>query len=301
MTDSYLKLCFLFICILFGFWLYKRFFKNTNAIEHFSQNKHFVLKKDDHCYDDIYCKHYDQLYKSESHNRFFLEFIEKNKKIEKNTKILDIGCGSGNLLNSINKTKFLFGIDKSADMINIANKKTNATLLQDDVLKDPLNYDNNFFDIITCTNRTLYEIDNKVLFLRYCFNWLKRGGLLVLHLVDPHTFNMVVPVSDYYDQVNELTDERIDETELNFTDYTYRNKFVKQLDQIYIQKEEFVDKSTSNLRQYEKQIYFENINSILTVAKNIGFKILKKENTINTLGDKNQFFVILFKPLSGEI
>lgn len=301
MTDSYLKLCFIFICILFSLWLHKRFFKLTNGIEHFSQNRPFVLKKDDNCYDEIYCKHYDQLYKSESHNRFFLEFIEKNKKIDKNTKILDIGCGSGNLLNSIRKTKFIFGIDKSADMINLANKKTNATLLQNDVIKDPLNYDNNYFDIITCTNNTIYEIDNKVLLLRYCFNWLKRGGILALHLVDPDNFNMVVPISDYYDKINELTDNRIYETELDFSDYTYKNNFVKQLDQIYIQKEEFVDKYSNHLRQYEKQIYFENINSILTIAKNIGFKIFKKENTINNLGDKHQYFVILFKPLSGEI
>jgi SAM-dependent methyltransferase len=214
---------------------------------------------------------------------------------------LDIGCGSGNLLNSISKTKFIFGIDKSADMINLANKKTNATLLQNDVIKDPLNYDNNYFDIITCTNNTIYEIDNKVLLLRYCFNWLKRGGILALHLVDPDNFNMVVPISDYYDKINELTDNRIYETELDFSDYTYKNNFVKQLDQIYIQKEEFVDKYSNHLRQYEKQIYFENINSILTIAKNIGFKIFKKENTINNLGDKHQYFVILFKPLSGEI
>lgn len=303
MNDLYLKISFILICILFSFWLYKTQFQKHTKIEHFSQSKPFVLKKNENCYDDIYSKHYDLLYKSKEHNDSIMEFIDNNYKINKRSMFLDIGCGSGNLLKRINtKTPFIFGIDKSQHMIEIArDQNPSCNFIKNDVLENPLHYDNNYFDIITCTNLTIYEIDNKVLLLRYIFNWLKRGGVFVLHLVEPEKFNMIVPISDYYNNVNELTDTRIEETELDFKDYKFNNKFIKQVDQIYIQKEEIIDKNTKNLRQYEKNLFFEQKNTILSVAQNIGFKILNQNNCKQSLGDEHQYFVMLIKPLSGEI
>ena len=65
------------------------------------------------------------------------------EKLKKNHKVLDVGCGTGRLTkNILSKTKYVFGIDNSEQMLKFAPKK--ASLTKGSAFKMP--YKNNFFD-----------------------------------------------------------------------------------------------------------------------------------------------------------
>ena len=72
--------------------------------------------------------------------------------VKKNSKILDIGCGTGSLLYSLSKDKSLklYGTDLSKDMLKIANEKLkdNANLKLGNVENNLLKYKKNYFDYI---------------------------------------------------------------------------------------------------------------------------------------------------------
>ena len=53
---------------------------------------------------------------------FFKRFIIKRLKVEKNSRILDVGCANGNLLAMLNRKEKIFGsgLDISSEMIKIA-------------------------------------------------------------------------------------------------------------------------------------------------------------------------------------
>ena len=93
--------------------------------------------------------------------------------------ILDIGCGTGQLLNDvakINKNTHLFGIDKSEKMIEIAeNKNINAEFKCLNV-SDLEN--NRKFDLITCLHSFPYY-KNKKKVMDSIYNLLNSGGYCI--------------------------------------------------------------------------------------------------------------------------
>ncbi len=90
-----------------------------------------LLEKNKKFFDRI-AKHYD--------NRIFLKYLANSQikmldfiKIKKNSKILDAGCGTGNLLEILEKQneKYrLYGIDISKEMLKLAGKKLKKTKLK---------------------------------------------------------------------------------------------------------------------------------------------------------------------------
>lgn len=70
------------------------------------------------------------------------------KDIPQTAKILEVGCGSGRFLEFLEKMgyKNVYGIDSSKEMLEIAGKKTKATLKIGNVYKIP--YGNNSFDVV---------------------------------------------------------------------------------------------------------------------------------------------------------
>jgi len=49
-------------------------------------------------------------------------FVEKALKNRKNVRVLDIGCGSGEFLESLDKSFYCYGIDGSKEAVDLASK-----------------------------------------------------------------------------------------------------------------------------------------------------------------------------------
>lgn len=93
-------------------------------------------------------------------------------------KVLDIGCGSGDLLKSLSRYfKECYGIDSSTTMIDLANSKSERfDLMVGDA--NYLPYPDNFFDFVV-SHTTFHHLDlNKA--LPEARRVLKNGGRLVI-------------------------------------------------------------------------------------------------------------------------
>ncbi len=98
-------------------------------------------------------EHYDDLTN--------LQVFEKYKSIigeVKDLRILDLGCGTGTLLNYYSSKNDTHGIDKSEEMIKIAKKKDKKTIYS---VGDIKNFKfSKKFDIIICSFDTINHLEN---------------------------------------------------------------------------------------------------------------------------------------------
>ncbi len=97
---------------------------------------------------------------------------------KKDIKILDAGCGSGLVGESLNKFGYynIYGVDFSQNMLNLVKKNIYNNLELVD-LNEKLNYRDNFFGAITCVGTFTYgHVKSYVLdeFVRI----LKKNGLI---------------------------------------------------------------------------------------------------------------------------
>jgi len=109
--------------------------------------------------------------------------------------ILDVGCGTGNILAQIQGEKALFGIDLSTQMIEVAKQKLgkNATVVVGDAEKLP--WSDNMFDTVCCTF-SFHHYPNPLNVLNEIQRVLKPDGHLVL--ADPWMFTPARQLSNFF-------------------------------------------------------------------------------------------------------
>lgn len=106
--------------------------------------------------------------------------VQKNIKNRYNINLLDIGCGTGDIIKyfkKYSKIKFssITGIDISTNMLNIANKTIdNCSFLKADATNLP--FKNSFFDIIA-TAFVIRNINNLNLLFTEIYRVLKNDGI----------------------------------------------------------------------------------------------------------------------------
>jgi ubiquinone/menaquinone biosynthesis C-methylase UbiE len=111
--------------------------------------------------------------------------------LKDHTKILDAGCGTGSLLgmlNKINKTLQLYGIDISPVMLKIAKKKlikANFKLSSVEKINEK-----EFYDYIFSTD-AFHHYENQDLAMRNFYRALKKEGRLVIIDFDFGIFNHI--------------------------------------------------------------------------------------------------------------
>jgi ubiquinone/menaquinone biosynthesis C-methylase UbiE len=129
------------------------------------------------CYDDVFTP--DPIYQEQLEN--ILEFIDK-----KPAKVLDVGAGTGNLLEMIAEKypdSLVYGIDNDSDMVRTATRKysekNNINISVGDATK--LQYGDGYFDFVV-SNWAIHHLDNeeKRAFAKEAFRVLSDSGRLVL-------------------------------------------------------------------------------------------------------------------------
>lgn len=131
-----------------------------------------------------WAKNYDQ--------KLFIPFYLSNKVVvdnldpKQNSKILDVGCGTGILLNQLLKLDSnleLHGVDISKEMVGVAKQKFTNTPVKIQVgSSERLPYSNNYFDYVTCAN-SFHHHPNSLISLKEMQRVLKPGGKFAL--LDP--------------------------------------------------------------------------------------------------------------------
>lgn len=148
-------------------------------------------------------EYYNNLAKTYDENRFgnsygkyideqernFLTSFFKNKKY---SKILDLGCGTGRLLNFATH-----GTDFSKEMLNIAKEKHPEKIIaKGEISEIPFN---NEFDCIFCFHVIMHQNKSETqLFLKECHQKLHKNGILIFDYPTKNRRKVGSPQEDWH-------------------------------------------------------------------------------------------------------
>ncbi len=142
---------------------------------HIQKNKNFF---------NIVAKHYDNYFLKD----WFIKALKKTintLNITENSRILDIGCGTGNLLYLLereNKNLELYGIDISEKMLNIAKNKLKNSKLSIQSAED-IDFKDDSFDFVFSTE-AFHHYSNYNQIMKNIYRILKKQGKLIVLDVD---------------------------------------------------------------------------------------------------------------------
>lgn len=262
-------------------------------------DKKIIVKTGTNIYDDFYSDVYDNLVFCKSKNDFEIGSILKMTKPKKQSKILDIGSGTGHHVAALAQNGLnAIGVDISPSMVAKANAAyPDNTYMVGDAMESML-FPQGSFTHITCLYFTIYYIKDKRGFLRNCYNWLAPGGFMVLHLVDRDRFDPILPAGDPFSIVSpqKYAKKRITSTVVKFKGYDYRSNFeyIPKEDEASL-NEQFKDTNTGDVRKNEHRLYMPTQKYVLSIAKDTGF-ILHSQTDMMRCQYEKQYIYILQKP-----
>ena len=267
--------------------------------EGFEQRDAFLIKSGSDIYDDFYSDIYDYLVFNNLKDDYEVGYIINSTSPSSQSKILDIGCGTGHHVSSLgSKGLDVLGIDISPSMIDKA--KTNFPDYKFNV-GDALNnhlFESNSFTHILCMYFTIYYFQDKAQFFNNCFKWLMPGGYLIVHLVERDRFDPILPPGNplLYISPQRYAKERITSTKVKFTDFSYSANF--QFDDandkaLFVEK--FKNDSDGKVRKNEHTLYMPDVQQIVDEAQSCGF-ILESKADLLQCQYEYQYLYVFVKP-----
>ncbi|MBZ4683423.1 MAG: hypothetical protein PWP46_96 [Fusobacteriaceae bacterium] len=227
-----------------------------------------------------FSKIYDEMMEYLEYDEWLLLIL--NNFSDNVKKVLDIGCGTGELSIRLKRLGFsVVGIDISKGMLDKAKEKDrNIKFIQGDMknfkLKEKFDAAIMIFDTI---NHLLDEKELKKT-IKNVYNHLNEGGIFIFDIATRELMNDMFPEDYFVDDREDMT--IIWQHEYNKQedlDYILTSFFVKKEDNIY----ERIDE------EYTKKIFDEN--TMDTICSEEGFEILKKVKNNNTAGDRIFYFL----------
>lgn len=107
-------------------------------------------------------------------NRMLNKYVNnKDFKI----KILDVGCGTGSTLESLQGKGELYGVDTSNFALKLCDSRGEFKLKKVDA--EHLKFPKNFFDVIIMSD-IIEHVDNDKKAIENCYNILKNKGILII-------------------------------------------------------------------------------------------------------------------------
>jgi len=272
---------------------------NKVLVEGFEQKENFIVKENNNIYDTFYANIYDKLVQDDMKNEYEVGTIINLTKPTNNSLLLDIGSGTGNHVAVFNsKNVNAIGLDKSSAMVSYAkNKFPNIEFNVGDA-NDVMVHPPHTFTHITCLYFTIYYIKDKFSFFRNCYEWLKPGGHLVVHVVDKNNFDPVLNSATSLNNVpmQKSTEERVTKTSLTFNNFKYRANFA--LDEEKDNNTTFDETFTDNNGKVRKNIhtmFMPSQNVIENLGKEAGF-IINGKVDLDAVQYDNQQLILFYKP-----
>lgn len=266
--------------------------------EGFQQKDMVVLKEGQDLYDGFYTDIYDQLAFNYVKNDYEVGEIIRSTKPTTQSKILDIGSGTGHHVGLFASQKMnATGIDLSEFMVEKAKENyPNSKFIHGDALNAQM-FSPNSFTHITCLYFGIYYMKNKQQFFSNCFKWLMSGGSLVVHIVDRDMFDPILPPANPFIIVSpqKYAKERITQSNITFDNMKYKANFDLQPNSdVAIFNEKF-EGTDGKVRKQKHRFHMESDKDIVTMAQQTGFVLQGKIDLIK-VGYEYQYLYIFRKP-----
>lgn len=147
-------------------WIKENFLESKEIIDKWWQSRFEVKDNYEACRHSI-------------NNRIIYDIDLLKNYVTPNSKVLDLGCGTGILENYlINYVKYIKAIDKYQEFLNRTDKHKNIDYIKSDIV----NYnDNQKYDLITMFGLTMYIVDEELkCILNNCFNMMNNDSHLII-------------------------------------------------------------------------------------------------------------------------
>lgn len=297
--SNWTKILF-FLAILFIFvLLFRNIKKNNNFLEGFQQNDQFLFKTGNDVYDGFYAEIYDHLVFNNLKDDYEVGEIINKTTPSSASKILDIGCGTGNqVVNFSQKGYNVIGIDISPSMVEKAKEKYPNYNFEVADAKNSDIFTSNSFTHITCLYFTIYYFENKRQLLENIYKWLVPGGYFIVHLVDRKMFDPILPPGNPLMMVSpqRYAKERITTTKVKFEGFSYDAKFdLNENQNIAKFVEKFKMDDNNKVRKNEHLLYMPEKEEIINEIQDVGFISYKIVDLINCQYEY-QYLYIFNKP-----
>ncbi len=287
----------LFIALLLAIVI---FFKTLQPVkEGLVDSNKFLFKQGNAVYDDFYADIYDYLVFNQLKNDYEVGTIINNTNPSQKNVIADIGCGTGHHVKKLDNSNVqIMGIDVSPSMINKA-KENYPNIASKFKVGDGLDgflFQDTSLTHILCLYFTIYYMKDKMRFFNNCMNWLLPGGFLIIHLVDKHKFDPILPPGNplYVVSPQKYAKERITTTKVTFNDFIYNSNFKLEGDDIAIFDEKFKF-NDGRVRKQEQRLYMEDLSTIVNMAQDAGLLLHAKVDMVKCAYE-NQYLYIFTKP-----
>ena len=168
----------------------------------FSTMERYVLRENPEVFDQFYVNYYDKLMYNREKNQFEFGEIQRMTDLSEESRVLDIGSGTGHHLQLFAQNGIPgIGLDSSEAMVEYARGVYPGLDFHKGAVEEVV-YPPKAFTHILCMYFTIYYIKHKKKAFDNCMKWLAPGGYMVVHLVNKHKFNPVVPGSNKIRNVN---------------------------------------------------------------------------------------------------
>ena len=272
------------IALLLLIIFYLLFMKKEEALESFVNTD---IVSSDNIYDEFYSKTYDQLfttlYKTEFEvNDLFESILSKMNK--NNTKILDIGCGTGQHIKLLTENDYnVIGLDNSNEMLKIAKKNNpNTRFILANAL-DKKQFSDKKFNVITCYYFTIYYFKDLRKLLENISFWLREDGIFVVHLVNKDKFDPILePASPFPAfSLQKYTKGRIMKSDVVFNNFDYQSEFkiINNNKANFIEKFNFRKKN--KIRKQIHIFYMFNIKYFIKICKDYSLKLIGRTDLVH--------------------
>lgn len=272
-------------------------FKKTSK-EGYTNSDKFLFKQGNAIYDTFYADIYDYLVFNKIKNDYEIGIVLNQTSPSEKSVIADIGCGTGHQVNDLHsKNLEVIGIDISPSMIDKAKSNypdISAQFKVGDGLDNTLFRDVSLTHIL-CLYFTVYYMEDKMRFFYNCYGWLMPGGYLIMHLVDKHKFDPILPPGNplYIVSPQKYAKDRITHTKITFNDFVYNSNFkLKDNVATFDEKFKFED---GRIRKQEQTLYMEDVSTIVDMAQEAGFILHAKVDMVKCAYE-HQYLYIFIKP-----
>lgn len=212
-------------------WCVSFFYKiNSGNVEGFEQESRFILKQNDEVFDDpFYVGIYDELFYKQLYNNYEVGIILNEIHPTSKDIVIEIGSKTGSYTSALQKSSGcnVIGLDKSQTMVDYASEKyPNCKFMQGDPLNF-MNFASEYATAILLLDFAIYYIKDRRTLFYNCYHWLKPGGFLVIHLVNRHMFDPIVPAAKPFTLVSpqSVAKQRITTSDVVFHNFDYKSKF----------------------------------------------------------------------------